>query len=737
MVSDGEDVTPEREEVNCSASTSQSDGGSPNKKRQHSDSIDKAAGNDAVPYKRFKIVKEEDEFMWSLPDDLCSYANDASEEFITEKQLKEQILLMLPRPSNLDPIKRLDEPLQNILKKEHPNQFELDKTYKKVQDKVGDVMGPLGKLWVMVEKVRTATEDVDPEDLPTTQQVAGVVEQTVTLVGQVVNLLTYERRKNVLTAVSGYSASQAAATLKEKASFLQLHDSELFGKKYREHILEMNKSMKQGTEMIAGRESATYPNKSSSSGSKFKNTGSQKPFLGGPSQNKRNSGGQYRSPTFNRKQKGMQRKSGSFLQQSSKHVQTDCKKLGEHRESSSCSSSNKRNIFRLCDPKSSTSRKDKVLSEGVGKTNKGQFHLRNSPRVQNTIFSGTGSNISSALNSFQQTRGKFSEHGSGRNVEKRSHTESVCLQGPLSEQSISCEEKGWGEQTCDKLKGIEQVYSVRTLQDGGFAFSEICVTRRGLDVKDRLERRLFRNSSGYNLKEICEVRMVRELVSVPLSVFWAGSRPTNFHKINESSHLSIASNNDKSCDIPRRYATLRSNSRGDSYGPGHSNFSSTKIGFYHKFEEINTGTNPKDRIFRDDCGLDQYVDFIICGQGSENKATVLGFERERQDNCIRPDTAHRNFVFDHPGSAPSTVRVSVPTTTATACTQTNKFLLCRSNTESKFKRGTFVVDKQFRVVQRSLSNSNPGTGCNSDRRITFRLGSSMSRSEDRGDLEFK
>ena len=77
----------------------------------------------------------------------------------------------------MDPIKKLDEQLWNILKRKRSNQYELDLTYKKVQDRVGDTIGPLGKLWVMVERVRTADDDVDLDNLPTTRQLAGAVEK--------------------------------------------------------------------------------------------------------------------------------------------------------------------------------------------------------------------------------------------------------------------------------------------------------------------------------------------------------------------------------------------------------------------------------------------------------------------------------------------------------------------------------------------------------------------------------
>ena len=75
-------------------------------------------------------------------------------------------------------------------------------------------MGPLGKLWVMVEEARTSI-DQDPAELLSSEEVAQTVEKTVTLVGQVINLM----KKNLLTTATGYSTSETAAILNDITSF--------------------------------------------------------------------------------------------------------------------------------------------------------------------------------------------------------------------------------------------------------------------------------------------------------------------------------------------------------------------------------------------------------------------------------------------------------------------------------------------------------------------------------------
>ena len=47
---------------------------------------------------------------------MASYANDNSEKYLAEKDVKEAILIKTPMPENLDPVKKLDKYLQELLK---------------------------------------------------------------------------------------------------------------------------------------------------------------------------------------------------------------------------------------------------------------------------------------------------------------------------------------------------------------------------------------------------------------------------------------------------------------------------------------------------------------------------------------------------------------------------------------------------------------------------------------------
>ena len=104
-------------------------------------------------------------------------------------------------------------------------------------------MGPLSKLWVMVEQVNSGSASGSPSTVEM-DTVLELSEKTVLLIGECNHTVTYERRKNVLLGVTGTSLSQVASMLKERAAFLQKQNRALFGKDFRDHLTESLKAKK-------------------------------------------------------------------------------------------------------------------------------------------------------------------------------------------------------------------------------------------------------------------------------------------------------------------------------------------------------------------------------------------------------------------------------------------------------------------------------------------------------------
>ena len=101
-------------------------------------------------------------------------------------------MIKKPRPENLDPVKKMDDYLQELLKqKKRPEDIAIDNTLEKFQDKGLDIMGPLLKLWVMIEQVNSGSGSSSTVEMDT---VLELLEKTVLLTVQCNNTITYERR---------------------------------------------------------------------------------------------------------------------------------------------------------------------------------------------------------------------------------------------------------------------------------------------------------------------------------------------------------------------------------------------------------------------------------------------------------------------------------------------------------------------------------------------------------------
>ena len=96
------------------------------------------------------------------------------------------------------------------------NEQNIENVLEKIQRKTVDVMAPLSKLWDILEGAKGAEEDAVQISI---NELLHYVKQTVLLLGQSSNAITYHRRLNVVGNVMN-SQYQVKSTLKEKVSLL-------------------------------------------------------------------------------------------------------------------------------------------------------------------------------------------------------------------------------------------------------------------------------------------------------------------------------------------------------------------------------------------------------------------------------------------------------------------------------------------------------------------------------------
>ena len=118
--------------------------------------------------------------------------------FILDAELEDSILKYIPIPSNVPPPDPLDEFLRGVLKENHKySQMQEYKFLQKMQQKVLNVLGPMPKTWQKIEDSTQCRTDRVEIDLCEFKE---LTEQSITMLGQVFNNITYNRRLSVPNA---------------------------------------------------------------------------------------------------------------------------------------------------------------------------------------------------------------------------------------------------------------------------------------------------------------------------------------------------------------------------------------------------------------------------------------------------------------------------------------------------------------------------------------------------------
>ena len=110
----------------------------------------------------------------------------------------------------------------------------------KFQENISQVMGPLSRLWKGLEYV--PNESFEAVEVPL-DTFATLIEQTTLLLGQASLSISYAHCLNILKILLK-DPRKAKTLLKEKTILLQEDEGHLFGKKFRSHIIETERSKK-------------------------------------------------------------------------------------------------------------------------------------------------------------------------------------------------------------------------------------------------------------------------------------------------------------------------------------------------------------------------------------------------------------------------------------------------------------------------------------------------------------
>ena len=222
---------------------------------------------------RFDPCGSSDTAKQSLPADMVDYVDKNFRKFIDNKIINEKILELHPIPVNALSLSvpEVDDYVHEIFEARSTSINRIsDQSFRKIQGKLLKVMGPVSRLWTMFDAVNSSP---DPEmDF---EEVSTLMEQTVTLIGQVNVALSYERRLSIMAKMTG-EAEKSKKILKKNQEIFMRAKKSLFGKKFYKTLTKLAR-VKKASHDISSQLSKKKKVKNVSSGSKYSSRQKEQP----------------------------------------------------------------------------------------------------------------------------------------------------------------------------------------------------------------------------------------------------------------------------------------------------------------------------------------------------------------------------------------------------------------------------------------------------------------------------
>lgn len=689
---------------------------------------------------RFEALADEKQYDYELPDEMADYLNKYMDKYVPDKDLKDSIMTENPVPSNVNKPKKLDGYFKEILNENHKrNELKVDDALEKIQDKVVQVMGPLARVWYAVEATTTDSQPLSAEEL------SKAIEQSVLILGQAFNSVTYYRRLNVLSAIMPES-KKAKTKLKDESKMLELSDVNLFGSKFQQKIIETAKAKKKSKE--AYNISSKRPRAASSSAS----SSYRQPFRDGPSLGRRPTSGGRTSFTSSNQNNG-QNRSNSFPRLGGKTKNLEKGNLGQQGpiegrklvDSAKISNNCAKSRFRARASSDSKviynkntqlylSRETKIFPTQLGKTHQRHRDFGHGVGFRNTIFGRTKTKFCTSSSKNEQRGVCFSKCGSGGHVDQGGHSESVSQGRRISEQHFSGPKERWRQQTSHKSEKSECIYTLSAFQNGESTFGQRNVAKRRLHVQNRSEGCLFFSPTKPKLQKICPFSVGGEPLRVPMSVLRLGSCSSHFHKVDENTDFHIEKTEHTGDNIPGRHIANEPDNKSTVNGQRYPDFSPSTLGVCDQLEKVSNGANPKNRIFGDGGRLSRNDSQSSSGKSVSVAGSLSKVFRQTEADSARTEQPYRKTVCNLTSSGCSPPSNQIFTKDINRCTKSWKELPALCDNGLTCRSGNSVVEKQSRFISGEVPTDPSGTSNNTDRRLQERMGCVLSRTGNQGSM---
>ena len=612
-----------------------------------------------------------DELVFHLPNaEMVGYATDRFTLFVTDRKLKESILDEYPVPKGVPGLEVpvVDDYIVDIFAtRKYDYGKQADECWTKVQHRIVDIMGPLGKLWATLDGARQDGDpSVDSEPVPELDlfECLEMVEKCITLVGQSHITVSFFRRQNILNRLT-QDPKKAKQLLKQYDVTEAKSYNKLFGKHYYKKLHKSAKVKKVSKEISSQfSDSKRYSKKSSGNGNKGRQN-DQQPFQAGPSSGGRGGG---QKVAFVKRGKGSGKRGKFLVKFSALHkISKKSKKIrrGRRNKSPNCRVPIKWSNRTDCDGLRRIGLKDivlttqsppptsglgsricqstrlhrgevKILSKQLDKTDHRPVCTDGSEGTKDplcgTTPSGQGNpSVSPVQQGLSPDRVRDIEH-----VGERGYSGSPACTKSICQSTVLGPQKGRVTETSDKSEKAEQLCQLSAFQDGGTSSIERADTAKRLDDEGGSQGCLLQRPCGDKPSAIPSFSVGQEAVSVSVHALRAGTSPKIFHQDLEASSGVSETVGDQDHNLLRRYDHSQPIETGPTEGSELFAVLTNALRVCDQLEEVLPGTDP-------DLGFlgfyHQYNhDGVVParGQNSEDCSEMSESNYRKDSNCQIP-----------------------------------------------------------------------------------------------------
>ena len=593
---------------------------------------------------------------WELNASQNQFISEYFTEWLKDEVVKKSVLKTNPVPDNDSlTVPNLDDEILELLPQASKvSCSHFDGSMKRVQNKLIDTMGPLGKLWQNLDKVSQ-----EGGGSLNVNKLLSLVEQSVLVLGQANVLINYNRRTNILARF--FKDNKVAAKLvRSNATVLKKNKTLLFGRAFHKALYRRakgRKAMRQVKSEVTQNSTFRGPgvkqpfrrgSQPAAGGGAFKIQGGSNAAYQRNFQGQRNGRGR---PNFNRsKFQGQQKKSGYVYlyvseQSISKpqrfsHKSCSYSKCFRNRSGTNSPTTDGARVLSNKCPQQQNRRQNRVVCRKLEMSYKRPQSVRSNIRPQARINNTTTSTSRSFPSKILKEGRTDLVRGSETNDCQRSSRSGERRKKSIHRAPVPSPQTGRIISPCVQPQTSEQVCEIREVQDGRDADVDPLDSKQRLHVQDRHERCIFLHPNSETGPDIVEVPVGTQNLRIqgPSIRPCIGSK--DIYEGHQTSDWVLPKNWHSTHYISGRYHNTESVSSEINERHKLSNLVAPEPRVCDQLEQVNDKANTTTRISRVCCGYTENDFLTSYGESGQN-------QRSLQTSLTNRDSLSSNLVRNY------------------------------------------------------------------------------------------